>query len=231
MSSNELNQLIEFDLNENCPETVLGEDESEMKELDANTQLKKKSKMNNDEDENEETFESVYEHLPSDLKPLKDCMFKAQGCCLLLVLKQFLKEVYTITDSKIQGYSPTDTAKVNDRPLTSRKTNRKFNPKQIIDYMLRSEQLACKILATSMIGDGDLEAEEKLKRSLVNEYLEFKELIMTIDQEEGKATDENSNANGGGKSIEPAKLSILQQKLLEGIEKTKVRFFLFYVFY
>jgi hypothetical protein len=49
-------------------------------------------------DDEEETFESVYGNLPADLKPLKDCMYKAQGCCLLLILKQFLKEVYTISD-------------------------------------------------------------------------------------------------------------------------------------
>lgn len=49
-------------------------------------------------DDEEETFESVYSNLPPDLKPLKDSMYKAQGCCLLLILKQFLKEVYTISD-------------------------------------------------------------------------------------------------------------------------------------
>lgn len=49
-------------------------------------------------DDEDETFESVYDNLPSDLKPLKDCMYKAQGCCLLLILKQFLKEVYSISD-------------------------------------------------------------------------------------------------------------------------------------
>ena len=61
-------------------------------------------------------------------------MYKAQGCCLLLILKHFLKEVYSISDIKIQNYSPNDTAKVNERPITGRK-KLKYNPKQIIDYM------------------------------------------------------------------------------------------------
>jgi hypothetical protein len=43
---------------------------------------------------------------------------------------------------------------------------------------------------------------------------------MSIDQEENKA-DENKAGNPA-KALEPTKLSVLQQKLLEGIEKTKV---------
>lgn len=117
-------------------------------------------------DDDEETYDSVYANLPNDLKPLKECMYKAQGCCLLLILKQFLKEVYTISDSKIQNYSPTDTAKVNDRPLTSRKTNRRFNPKQIIDYMLNYEN--------SSMND------EYIKNALVKEYLEVWFVLVKI---------------------------------------------------
>jgi hypothetical protein len=49
-------------------------------------------------DEEDETFETVYNNLPDDLKYLKDCMHKAQGCCLLLILKLFLKEIYSISE-------------------------------------------------------------------------------------------------------------------------------------
>ena len=111
-----------------------------------------------EDDEDEQTYESVYQNLPSDLSALKECMYKAQGCCLLLILKMFLKEVYTINDSRLQSYAPNDTAKTNDRPLTSRKSNRRFNPKQIIDYIDRYKN--------------DTMHVEKLKESLVNEYLE-----------------------------------------------------------
>ena len=105
-------------------------------------------------------------------------MHKAQGCCLLLILKLFLKEIYSISErykynkyfiyickylfflfnSKIQNYSPSDTAKVNERPITNRKTNRKFNPKQIIDYMKKIETKK--------------EDDDEIRRSLVDEYLE-----------------------------------------------------------
>ncbi len=158
-------------------------------------------------DDDEETFDTVLENMPENLQPLKECIHKAQGCCLLLILKFFLKEVYSLSESKIQNYNPTDTAKVNDRPIMSRKLNRKFNPKQIIEYMLRSN-----------IVD---ESEEELKRSLVREYLEFKELILSIDQEEAKS-DDKTPASGSKTAIEPSKISAIQQKLLDGIEKTKV---------
>lgn len=65
-------------------------------------------------DDDEETFEVVYENLPENLQPLKECIHKAQGCCLLLILKFFLKEVYSISEkydskictgpSKLSGY-------------------------------------------------------------------------------------------------------------------------------
>ncbi len=64
--------------------------------------------------------------------------------------------------SKIQNYNPTDTAKVNDRPITSRKTNRKFNPKGIIEYMIKSEA------KKQDVDEDDLD----LRISLVKEYLE-----------------------------------------------------------
>jgi hypothetical protein len=49
---------------------------------------------------------------------------------------------------------------------------------------------------------------------------QFKELIMSIDQEENKI---DENKAGNPKALEPSKLSVLQQKLLDGIEKTKVK--------
>jgi len=109
-------------------------------------------------DDDEETFDVVYENLPENLTPLKECIHKAQGCCLLLILKFFLKEVYSINESKIQNYNPTDTAKVNDRPIMSRKMNRKFNPKSIIEYMINASNTR--------------QEEDEVKRSLVREYSE-----------------------------------------------------------
>lgn len=195
------NQLV--DMNQDCPD----EDELQPKEgMSSETVTKVKKKKPIDDDE--ETFETVYSNLPSDLKYLKDCMHRAQGCCLLLILKFFLKEIYSISESKIQNYLPTDTAKVNERPITSRKTNRKFNPKQIIDYMLKIE--------------ANKEDDEEVRRSLVNEYLEFKELMLSIDQEEASSDDTKTANAAKSNTSEASKLPTVQQKLLDGIEKTKV---------
>lgn len=210
----ENNNYESSDFDMNCPDEADDNDDKEMQMSTAN----KKSHIADDDEE--ETFESVYMNLPADLKPLRDCMYKAQGCCLLLILKHFLKEIYSISDSKIQAYSPNDTAKVNERPITSRKTNRRFNPKQIIDYMKRAD-----------LKQSELD-EEELKQSLVREYLEFKELILCIDSEESKldenkqnATSTATTASNGATTRTPnetnQKISILQQKLFEGIEKTK----------
>ena len=49
-------------------------------------------------DDDEETYETIYENLPENLSPLRECIHKAQGCCLLLILKFFLKEVYSISE-------------------------------------------------------------------------------------------------------------------------------------
>jgi hypothetical protein len=54
--------------------------------------------LGSDVDDEDETIDKVIENLPADLRPLRECMMNAQGCCLLLILKQFLKEVYSITD-------------------------------------------------------------------------------------------------------------------------------------
>ena len=75
--------------------TNIGNNNSNLVDKNGTNNGGNKNQMDDDE---EETFESVFSNLPADLKPLKDCMYKAQGCCLLLILKQFLKEVYSISD-------------------------------------------------------------------------------------------------------------------------------------
>lgn len=87
------NQLSDYYVNQDCQE----EENIETKPSESIlSRIEKNNKIIDDDDD--ETFESVYTNLPPNLKPLKDCMYKAQGCCLLLVLKQFLKEVYSISN-------------------------------------------------------------------------------------------------------------------------------------
>lgn len=50
------------------------------------------------EDEEDEDEGTLVERVPDDLTNLHEVLIKSQGCLLLLVLKQYLKTVYGITD-------------------------------------------------------------------------------------------------------------------------------------
>lgn len=64
---------------------------------------------------------------------IQESIRASRACLLLLSLKQYLKEVYGITDSKIQKFSPSDANKMWDKQLT-RKSGVRFTP----DLCLRS---------------------------------------------------------------------------------------------
>ncbi len=51
-----------------------------------------------DEDLDDE-FDSVFSRLPEDSRPLQQAITSAQGCMLLLVLKEHLKEFYGLTSA------------------------------------------------------------------------------------------------------------------------------------
>lgn len=121
-----------------------------------------------DEDD-EEDVEVLLARLPDDTRSLRECLDQAQGCLLLLVLKQHLKQTYGMTDAKITQYSPSENVKVYEKAV-NRRSNAKFNPKATINKMLEMER------------DGDL--DEKARKELINEYLEFKQLMLKFDPDE-----------------------------------------------
>jgi cohesin loading factor subunit SCC2 len=95
-------QTGDVDVNQDCPievdesgEGATNGDKTSIEAASFNSSQKKAALQ---EDDDDETFDTVFNNLPSDLKTLKECMYKAQGCCLLLILKLFFKEVYSIND-------------------------------------------------------------------------------------------------------------------------------------
>ena len=52
-----------------------------------------KSEYIYDEDLDDD-FDSVFSRLPEDCRPLQQCITASQGCMLLLVLKEHLKDLY-----------------------------------------------------------------------------------------------------------------------------------------
>uniref|UniRef100_A0A5K3F1J8 Nipped-B protein n=1 Tax=Mesocestoides corti TaxID=53468 RepID=A0A5K3F1J8_MESCO len=147
------------------------------------------------EEENEDAMVArVLAADPAGLASIQETIKASRACLLLLNLKQYLKEVYGITDSKIQKYSPSDSGKLWEKQLT-RKSGVRFFP----TLCLRS---AIEEIAT---GGGDLGAStsntanqstitEEAARDLVLEFVEFRKLILSIDPPEDDDVDISLNA-------------------------------------
>uniref|UniRef100_A0A8D3C1Q0 Nipped-B protein n=1 Tax=Scophthalmus maximus TaxID=52904 RepID=A0A8D3C1Q0_SCOMX len=162
---------------------------------------KKKKKKNSDEDDevvhrrkksglcdsdsDMEGEDAVMDRLPENPIPLLDFASASQGILLLLVLKQHLKNLYGFSDSKIQKYSPTESAKVYDKNV-NRKSKVHFNPRQTLDYL------------KSDLANTNLSYETK--RNIVKQYLDFKVLMEHLDRDEEEEEVEAS-ANARNKAI------------------------------
>ncbi|CAI5666931.1 unnamed protein product [Oreochromis niloticus] len=138
-----------------------------------------------DSDSDLEDEDAVMDRLPENTKPLLEFASASQGILLLLVLKQHLKNLYGFSDSKIQKYSPTESAKVYDKAV-NRKSKVHFNPSQTLDY-LRSD-----------LANTDLSYEAK--KNIAKQYLDFKVLMDHLDRDE-EEEDGEANANARNKAI------------------------------
>nr|XP_040566817.1 nipped-B-like protein [Lepeophtheirus salmonis] len=127
----------------------------------------------------DDDFNSVLSRLPDDPSVSLDCIRSSQGCMLLLVLKDHLKEFYGITESRISQYSPTDISKVNERQV-NRRSNVRFNPKATIEIIAK--------------GDVNRELTEDNKKEIVKKYFQFKDLMNRIDRDD-EEDDESKNPN------------------------------------
>uniref|UniRef100_A0A8D0FYJ8 Nipped-B protein n=1 Tax=Strix occidentalis caurina TaxID=311401 RepID=A0A8D0FYJ8_STROC len=128
------------------------ESESE-EEASKPRRLRKRVDSDSDSDE-ENDINAVMKCLPENSAPLIEFANVSQGILLLLMLKQHLKNLCGFSDSKIQKYSPSESAKVYDKAI-NRKTGVHFHPKQTLDF-LRSNMANSKIT-------------EEVKRSIVKQ--------------------------------------------------------------
>lgn len=131
---------------------------------------------NDDYDDDDDDYDAIHERLPEDTSILQECIIASQGCVLLLYIKQTLKEMYGFTDNKIQQYSPNEAAKVYERPL-NRKGHVRFKPQTVLNF-IKSENF-----------EGTL--DEKGKEKLIHQYLNFKQLMLTIDPSEDDDDDDD----------------------------------------
>lgn len=154
---------------------------SSSSEEEEEVQRKKKPSDSDSEDDED----AVMDRLPDNNNALLDFASASQGILLLLVLKQHLKNLYGFSDSKIQKYSPTESAKVYDKAV-SRKSKVHFNPGQTLDYLKRNM--------------ADTELSFEAKRNIVKQYLNFKLLMEHLDRDEEDEEGE-ANANARNKAI------------------------------
>ena len=126
---------------------------------------------------------SVFSRLPLDMRMFVDNINCAQGCILLLVLREHLKDFYGFNEAKIEAYSPSETQKIYEKPV-NRRANAKFNPKATVE-----------ILKLRDIDPNNL--DETAKKDLIQKYLTFKELMNKIEKDE-EEFDEDGNVISQG---------------------------------
>ena len=100
---------------------------------------------------------------------------------IILTTLRCPQEFYGLTASRIAAYSPGDTSKGNERQI-NRRPNVRFNPKATLEIIAR--------------GPPKDELDEGERKELVTKYLEFKELMNKIDEddeEEGEGAPGSEN--------------------------------------
>ncbi|XP_070855423.1 nipped-B protein isoform X3 [Drosophila suzukii] len=137
-----------------------------------------------EDDDDVEDPQVLFNRLPEEMTEIKKCITSAQACMLLLVLKDHLKDMYGITDSKISRYSPSE-QKLYEKVVTRRSVT-DFNPKTTIDVI--KKQMSQQILSEDI--HFPFTNEEKL--DLVVKYLDFKQLMLKLDPEDADSDAEES---------------------------------------
>ncbi|KAK5639345.1 hypothetical protein RI129_011837 [Pyrocoelia pectoralis] len=127
-------------------------------------------------DEDDDDEDMLVARVPEDTSHLQACLTAAQGCLLLLMLKQHLKDLYGVSDSKIQQYSPSEPAKVYEK-AASRRSNAHFNPKGTINKLKE--------------GSPSEYLNDEGRKDLINQYLDFKQLMLKLDPDD---PDDEENA-------------------------------------
>ncbi|CAG9759520.1 unnamed protein product [Ceutorhynchus assimilis] len=153
-----------------------------------------------DEDDDEEALSG---RLPENVNHLQGCLIAAQGCLLLLMLKQHIKDVYGLSDGKIQLYSPSEAVKVYEKAMP-RKSNALFNPRTTL------QKLKAGIPPDYL--------DENGRRDLIRQYLDFKQLMLQLDPADDGDEDKSSRTLinfGGNAALNTAVLTEADQVVLQ----------------
>ncbi|XP_032230599.2 nipped-B-like protein B isoform X2 [Nematostella vectensis] len=121
------------------------------------------------EEEEDETVQSVSARIPPDTTAFQDHCVALQSCLLLLLLKEHLKELFGLSDSKCHKYSPSAPSKAYDKTVT-RKPGIVFNPEQVVEYVTNPKR-------------------ERTNDELAHQYCEFKNMMMQLDPPDDDSED------------------------------------------
>ncbi|XP_036224403.2 nipped-B protein isoform X1 [Bactrocera oleae] len=140
-----------------------------------------------EDDDDEDDPDILFKRLPENAFEMQKCIMSAQACMLLLILKDHLKNMYSLTDGKISRYSPSE-PKLYEKAVV-RKTVTDFNPKTTIDIIKKQQE--SKLASNVAIGQTSLNHDERM--DLVIKYLDFKKLMLKLDPDDEDSDDEGRN--------------------------------------
>ena len=90
----------------------------------------------------------------------------SKSTMLLLLLKTYLKDVYSLNDTKITEYDHTESSKITDRPILSRKANAKFEPKIILDTIQPLHHV---------------DESQQRRKQILKDFTDFKRYLLAFD--------------------------------------------------
>jgi cohesin loading factor subunit SCC2 len=101
----------------------------------------------------------------SIIDELNQCLRTSKSTMLLLLLKSYLKDVYSLNDTKITEYDHTESSKITDRPIISRKMNVKFEPKMVLDTIKPSHHID----------------QNQKRQQILKDFTDFKRYLLAFD--------------------------------------------------
>ncbi|CEF70691.1 Nipped-B-like protein [Strongyloides ratti] len=113
------------------------------------------------------TAEFIYRRLPEDKSQIFELMNNRQACVLLNALKLFLMKMYGLNELKVKEYSPSEQAKVYEKPVT-RKNISIFNPVSCL------REFHPDVIAKRNTIAGHIE--------LSHEIVSFRTMLLTVDK-------------------------------------------------
>jgi cohesin loading factor subunit SCC2 len=109
----------------------------------------------------------LYQISETIVDELNQCLRLSKSTMLLLLLKSYLKDVYYLNDTKIIEYDHSESSKITDRPIMTRKINANFEPKIILDTI-------------KPLNNSD---DYEKRKQLIKDFVEFKRHLLAFDND------------------------------------------------